>query len=288
MSRSKTLTDAENFVRRKDLTLISYSGSFWKMNTVMCEMGHVWETKFTHFKRCQSCHRPDEELAKFFVEMKGFKLKKYAGNVSSPDSVFECEQGHTWKTSYSSVVNKGTKCKECADVDRSLSEKDINQKLSENHIVLVSHTGRINGHSTFKCLVCKNTWSTQAGKVLYKKTGCPLCAKSGYKANKTGYVYVLVSDDKQAMKIGISNVPRKRLLRLRKSTPFGFRVSKIYRGPGDVVQSVEKEIHQMFDSANFTGFDGCTEWCKYNENVLVYCNQRLGYAIVDKTITDGV
>lgn len=95
--------------------------------------------------------------------------------------------------------------------------------------------------------------------------GCPHCAIHGFNKEKPGTVYMLVSDDRMMMKIGITNDDERRFKELRRRTPFGFHVAmtKVFANGHDAV-ACESHIHSLYDNANLSGFDGATEWFRLN------------------------
>lgn len=90
------------------------------------------------------------------------------------------------------------------------------------------------------------------------RSGCPNCATFGFRDGVQGYIYVLLSDDRKYMKIGISNNPDERISQLKRHTPFGFEIISVYEHPNP--RAEEQRLHSLHESANFKGFDGCTEW----------------------------
>lgn len=102
--------------------------------------------------------------------------------------------------------------------------------------------------------------------------GCPKCNEyRGYRDCLPGYLYLFVTKDNKFCKIGISNNPRLRIKRLEKSTPFEFSVLDIRKiNDGSKAREWERLFHSCFDSANFTGFDGCTEWFIYDEKIRIW------------------
>lgn len=94
--------------------------------------------------------------------------------------------------------------------------------------------------------------------------GCPSCANHGYQPNKTGYLYFLLDTETHSrIKIGISNRPDQRLRELRNATPFEFEPMEIIETYGEIAPQLEKLCHEALPSAGLTGFDGATEWMKY-------------------------
>lgn len=107
-------------------------------------------------------------------------------------------------------------------------------------------------------------------------SGCPCCNSAGFRLDKSGCLYVLFSADKAWMKIGISNVVKSRLKRLRWATPFRFDVELIINGAGKVMSDLEKDLHSRCESANLKGFDGSTEWFIRDDMIIKNINQRVG------------
>ncbi|AUR95108.1 hypothetical protein NVP1201B_03 [Vibrio phage 1.201.B._10N.286.55.F1] len=98
--------------------------------------------------------------------------------------------------------------------------------------------------------------------------GCPNCAKTGFNSSSPAFVYVLVSTDEGAMKIGITNSIKNRTGKLSRNTPFEFDVlSTRSFALGSDAQRCEKDLHSMFSSCGFYGFDGATEWFKYDGRI---------------------
>ncbi|MDU7405612.1 MAG: GIY-YIG nuclease family protein [Citrobacter portucalensis] len=90
--------------------------------------------------------------------------------------------------------------------------------------------------------------------------GCPSCASYGFSRFRDAFVYFLLSMDLRFMKIGITHDEKTRLSRLKSNTPFEFFVMKIIPMIGSGAQDMERHFHLSNKSANFCGFDGCTEW----------------------------
>ncbi|MBV7297718.1 GIY-YIG nuclease family protein [Enterovibrio paralichthyis] len=95
-------------------------------------------------------------------------------------------------------------------------------------------------------------------------SGCRKCANWGFQLNQPGYVYILRSDCGQYVKVGIANTLEDRLKRLKKATPFSFDIIELFRMSGEEAATTEKEWHSRLIRAPFSGFDGYTEWFKYD------------------------
>ena len=95
--------------------------------------------------------------------------------------------------------------------------------------------------------------------------GCPGCAKTGFDTSKNAFLYCLKSDDGAFLKIGITGNKLDRLARLKRNTPFSFSVLWVKDIPGDKARDAEKSIHDKLMSAGFRGFEGATEWFRYDD-----------------------
>ncbi len=84
-------------------------------------------------------------------------------------------------------------------------------------------------HGVFKQVV---------GSHLYSGRGCPACAKYGYDSDKTGYVYLLKSED--MLKVGITNKdPTIRLQNINKTSPQQFNIIFSIKTKGNIAREVE-------------------------------------------------
>lgn len=95
--------------------------------------------------------------------------------------------------------------------------------------------------------------------------GCPACAVKGFNLSKEAYLYILIDAETYSrVKIGISNVPDKRLNTLKRETPFSIERIDLFETPPEITLQIEKFCHAQLDSANLQGFDGATEWFKFD------------------------
>lgn len=97
--------------------------------------------------------------------------------------------------------------------------------------------------------------------------GCRDCASTGFNVKTPGILYILRSTCGLYFKAGISNNVNRRLTELRRNTPFDFEPIAKINHDGEVVFGLEKAFHSNFESAQMKGFDGCTEWFKWESNV---------------------
>ena len=95
--------------------------------------------------------------------------------------------------------------------------------------------------------------------------GCPKCSITGFNPDKQAYLYILLDTETHSrVKIGISNVPDQRLTRLKRKTPFSIERIELFETPPTETLRIESLCHSQLTSANLTGFDGATEWFKFD------------------------
>jgi predicted nucleic acid-binding Zn-ribbon protein len=66
-----------------------------------------------------------------------------------------------------------------------LNKEDINKKLSQRLIQLLSEYSSVTNKATFKCLTCNHQWDKRISKILYDDYGCPICKNRIYVNNQS-------------------------------------------------------------------------------------------------------
>lgn len=185
-------------------------------------------------------------------------------NLSSAVTIF-CKVHGKFKESPSHHVSEGGGCPKCEVKLKSntLSNDDFIRKAVSVHGKKYDYSNSdYNGHRGDVNIICKkHGLFTQNASNHLRGYGCPDCCMYGYKKNSKGYLYILRHKTESIFKVGISNKPRLRIQALRRNTPFDFDIVGIYsHDDGNKALSAETKMHKMFESANLSGFDGCTEW----------------------------
>jgi hypothetical protein len=98
--------------------------------------------------------------------------------------------------------------------------------------------------------------------------GCSDCAQTGFNPEHPAHVYCLVSDDCAFIKVGITGNMRTRMAALKCKTPFGFKIAGDLQVDGSEARRIESEFHNRHESAGLSGFQGATEWLRYNEEII--------------------
>ncbi|CAH9012428.1 putative DUF723 domain-containing protein [Vibrio phage 141O35-1] len=95
--------------------------------------------------------------------------------------------------------------------------------------------------------------------------GCYLCSPGGFNSSQRSYLYILLDmETYNRVKIGISNSPNNRIRFLRENTPFSIERIDLFETPPEITLQIEKFCHSQLDSAKLQGFNGATEWFKFD------------------------
>lgn len=95
--------------------------------------------------------------------------------------------------------------------------------------------------------------------------GCPSCASHGFNPDKQAFMYFLIDTETHSrVKIGVSNTPDKRFAILKRGTPFAIERIDLFATPPEITLQIEKFCHSQLESCDLQGFDGATEWFKFD------------------------
>lgn len=247
--------------------------------------GHEWDVRIANLqqgKGCPKCSTSSKRLSQCEVikrleALSGITFIGFVGgehvNHNTRCSVSCDTCYHKWSPSYDNLVNHGTGCPKCAGKYTPTTEEAIKRINNLPNVKLNFFiTGKFIGGKTH-CNVthteCGHTWETRYNNLVNYGTGCPKCAKTGYNPDKSGTLYFLRSTTRDIVKIGITNKPEQRIKQLTRGTPFEFNViAQVTSEDGAYIASLERVAHDLFPSANLTGFDGATEWREINHDKL--------------------
>jgi len=98
-----------------------------------CENGHQWEATWTNVKHsdtwCGKCLMWSFEEIEGEVQKRGGKcLELVSGSGISGRYTFECEDGHTWTTSASNVINGNTWCSQCNKLNLAICHEEAKKR----------------------------------------------------------------------------------------------------------------------------------------------------------------
>jgi hypothetical protein len=165
-----------------------------------CEAGHAWDATFTSVVHrgswCPTCagkgrgggRRPAVEFARAVdaaLDRGGLCLSPEAALTRSTDRLdWECEAGHVWDATFTSVVHLGTWCRECATYGRA-GEVDIEEALAaadrRGGLCLSEEVTRGADRLTWECSpqTGGHSWEATYASVVGGGTWCPRCHAAG-------------------------------------------------------------------------------------------------------------
>lgn len=192
----------------------------------------------------------------------------YSG-VKSRVRVRCARDGHEWETAIELLL-RGAGCPKCAGNNRYNETQrisQINSIVGVNFVRWETFYKNKNSRATFSCDY-GHEWVATINNVVNHGRKCRSCAQRGFDQTKVAKLYALVSACGSYIKIGISNNHARRIRALVSATPFDFNVAELITLPGMIARQLEVKFHRDFESAGFRGFDGATEWLKFDPNIL--------------------
>lgn len=173
------------------------------------------------------------------------------------------EHGDFEQRAYSHL--NGTGCAKCADT--SATTEEFIEKASAVHGDKYSYERTVYAGTLKKTTITcpKHGDFEQIPNSHLRGYGCLKCASYGFNSDKQAYLYILLDTETHSrVKIGISNVPDTRLRDLKRETPFTLERIELFETPPTETLQIESFCHSQLESANLTGFNGATEWFKFD------------------------
>lgn len=171
---------------------------------------------------------------------------------------FRCSDGHTFSARIDHV-KRGSGCSHCSG--RVIDMQALINDLAAKGITMLEPYRNSNHKMLFKG-ACGHTWRAAVYHVR-AVSGCPYCANTGAKSCAFSYVYVMAYAN-GLTKIGVSNDPIRRLVKLRRAAREHIELTAAYEfgdGTGRAAWEAEQEAHAHFAeyNAGLNTFDGSTE-----------------------------
>lgn len=294
-NKKKTTPEAELLVKskHKEFEFVKwvsgeYKNAYSKM-VMQCEKHGQWCVSYHDYvnggKACPECGKIKRALSRRTPQAQAEeKIKSMLGGYNflgwesgtftgwACKGSFVCEKGHCFRSTYNNFT-RGKRCPSCSNEKLSQlyqqSEQDAIEKMKKSRpdmkfIAWVD--GEYKNAKSVAFFECDNGHYVKMNyNAVQQGNGCRFCAKSGFNPLKTGYLYCLRSEDGTKVKVGITNNPETRMYMLKRNTPFGFDLTELVKfEKGIEARNLEMIFHKQFESANLKGFDGSTEWLKWN------------------------
>lgn len=268
----------KRFVRWLDGTYVNNNSK-----AVMgCEFSHEWASRVGHLLRGSGCPKCSEKYRYSALEREAqidnvtdvAFVSWVDGQYRNAKSkaIVRCSiDGTEWAVAVDSLLNAGNGCPKCAKrylYSQSERESQLDA-LPEMSFVRWGLRGYLNAHSkaVMRC-PAGHEWEASVNNLLSHGKGCPSCNIGGFNPNMAATLYALRSECGGAIKVGISNDVEFRIKTLRRRTPFPFETVAKLHCDGRTAWQLERMFHFEFENSGFSGFDGSTEWLKFNPTIL--------------------
>jgi hypothetical protein len=251
-----------------------------------CINGHIWNAIVNTRIRgnnCPICSNQITESGVNDLETTNPEIAKesYGWDPSEVNAgshkkmKWKCSLGHIWEAAvFTRMRGKGDGCPFCSNHRVLVGFNDLT--TTHPHLIPEVYnwdptkvTAGSGLKKKWKCTE-EHIWETVvAHRTGLRKTGCPSCAKFGFKPDHDAYLYLLEQEEWKMLQIGITNDLENRLNRHK---GLGWEVVEL-RGPmdGHLTQQWETAILRMLkakgadlSNSNIAGkFDGYSEaWSK--------------------------
>ena len=154
-----------------------------------CSEGHEWMARANCIKHqnqwCPNCglkknsgnRRYDISFFQDLAEARGGKLLSTEYITIDCKLLWECDQGHQWKTTGSKIKNCNTWCPECSGCAKL--DISVYQRIAEERGGKLLSTEYVNKEAKLLWECDKgHQWEATGGSVKHNNTWCPQCSKS--------------------------------------------------------------------------------------------------------------
>jgi hypothetical protein len=274
---------------RRITLLGEYTGTNTK-TLFQCGAGHTWEGRPGGIMQgggCPHCagQAPlSKEIVNARIAGRGIVMLGEYRNVDTK-MLFQCSEGHTWKTTPYHVSKKGTGCPYCSR-QAPLTTEIVNARIADRGIFMLDEFITNSVKVRFQCSE-GHIWAVKPNNVLNGR-GCPDCAEPGFNPSEPGllyYIAVTTDDGDPLYKIGITNLSVER--RFPSADRARIRIVKTWRfAVGRVAALREAEILSQFARHRYYGPDileghGNTELFTHDVLGLDRQDHEHGQSVVD-------
>ena len=260
-----------------------FAGSKTRVNVECKECGYNWSTTLkvitNNGSGCPKCNDvykyTEEERVSQINDIGKAVFLSWDGeykNAYSRANVSCVKCGESWSARVHDLVSAKSGCPSCTFKSKITEQDRINSINSIHGLRFIKFDGEYRNYyskALIKCEKCQSEFTARIGNIIHNGTGCPACSSGGFNQCAPGYVYSLISDCGSMIKIGISGNTKKRIKELERCTPFKFSAIGVSKEmDGYKALRMEKSFHSAFCGAGLTGFDGATEWLKFDHEII--------------------
>lgn len=201
-------------------------------------------------------------------------------NLNHPVGV-TCDNGHTWKSKPYTIL-KLNKCSIChPNKGQKFSKDYINELLSPRNIQLIGEYKNSASRTEFKC-EHGHEWYAFPSSVI-GGTGCPSCAKYGFRQDISATLYVIKYPT--FIKYGISNDVERRLRELSRNGTHQVILLRNFASGKEALE-LETKIKRKFNKSRILSKvecpDGYTETLgsEHTDELLFFINENVNNSSV--------
>jgi len=179
MTKKLTKEDVQEKIKDRGIDIIGDYINDKTHTLFRCSNNHEWKAKprtVMSGSGCPECFAISRTLTKENVNERikdrGIVLANgYINN--NTHTLFRCSNNHEWKAKPRTIMS-GSGCPDCAAINRRLTKEDIQERIKDRGIKLISDYIDTRQLSLFKC-ANNHEWKVGASRVL-EGSGCPDCA----------------------------------------------------------------------------------------------------------------
>ena len=227
-----------------------------------CELGHIYEMRIDvrcgQGQGCPYCANKQVLIGFNDLASKFPELAKEADGWDPQETIWstnqkrrwKCPLGHTYNSIVSNKTRVGTGCPYCANQQVWPGFNDLATKFPElaeevDGWEMTKYAAFSGKKVQWKCKDCDHRWkapiSTRTGE---NKSGCQVCAVSGFKPKKPAWFYLMERPGEQ--QLGITNELRSRMRTHRKNGWSEIEIAGPYDGYH--VEETERRLKQWLKS----------------------------------------
>lgn len=208
--------------REENTLLEAFLVMGWSHKDISLEMNRSIDAISTHSSKLKLKSKHCNQITNETIDIKAKELnfKRIDNYINLNEPIrFKCLKCNgLWITEPFRLLNNKTKCSTCKTLKE---EKEFDEILTNKSIKRLTKYTNSYTKLNFQCSTCNNIWEAESRNII-KGSGCPTCAKHGFKDNISGSVYFIYFKEIDLYKIGITNNLQKRIYQ------FGYKPEIIF------------------------------------------------------------